>query len=123
MVVIKPLYGIAEAGAYWWSTYFKHHTDKLEMETSTYDPCLLISKATAVGFGVVCMQTDDTLGLSDQQFADEENEQLRFKAKERRELSQETPITFNGCIVTIDQDQTIKLQQKQQGEKLEQVYN
>ncbi|KAF1357214.1 hypothetical protein EJ07DRAFT_129503, partial [Lizonia empirigonia] len=35
MVVVKPLYGIAEAGAYWWATYFRHHTTKLEMETST----------------------------------------------------------------------------------------
>jgi len=29
MVVVKPLYRIAEAGAYWWSTYFKHHIEKL----------------------------------------------------------------------------------------------
>lgn len=123
MVVIKPLYGIAEAGAYWWSTYFKHHTDKLEMETSTYDPCLLISKATAAGFGVIGMQTDDTLGLSNREFANKENKQLRFKAKERQELSQETPIAFNGCIVTIDQDQTVRLQQKRQGEKLENAHD
>jgi hypothetical protein len=43
MVVVKPLYGIAEAGAYWWSTYFKHYTTALDMETSTYDLCLLIT--------------------------------------------------------------------------------
>jgi hypothetical protein len=93
------------------------------METSTYDLCLLISKATAAGFGVIGMQIDDTLGLSDREFANKENEQLRFKAKERQELSQETPIAFNGCIVTIDQNQTVRLQQKRQGEKLEQVYD
>jgi hypothetical protein len=27
MVIIKPLYGIAEAGAYWWAIYFKHHCE------------------------------------------------------------------------------------------------
>jgi hypothetical protein len=39
MVIVKPLYGIAEAGAYWWSIYFKHYCEKLKMEFSTYDPC------------------------------------------------------------------------------------
>ncbi|KAH6667374.1 hypothetical protein B0J14DRAFT_658827 [Halenospora varia] len=33
MVVVKPLYGLAEAGTHWWATYFKHHKEKLQMET------------------------------------------------------------------------------------------
>jgi hypothetical protein len=43
MVVLKPLYGVPEAGMHWWATYSKHHREKLSMEPSTYDPCLLIS--------------------------------------------------------------------------------
>jgi hypothetical protein len=43
MVVLKLLYGVPEAGMYWWATYSKHHKEKLSMEPSTYDPCLLIS--------------------------------------------------------------------------------
>ncbi|MDV3160358.1 MAG: hypothetical protein Q8787_02685, partial [Sweet potato little leaf phytoplasma] len=119
MTVIKPLYGIAEAGAYWWSTYFKHHTDVLQMQTSTYDPCLLISKPTATGFGIVGMQTDDTLGLSDRAFADNETKELRFKAKDKQALTIDNPIDFNGCVVKIDDKGTITLRQKKQGEKLE----
>jgi len=118
MIVVKPLYGIAEAGAYWWSTYFKHHTEKLHMQTSTYDPCLLISKQSAAGFGIVGMQTDDTLGLSDQDFADNETQELRFKAKDKQFLAPDSPIDFNGCVVTIKHG-TITLRQKRQGEKLE----
>lgn len=118
MVVVKPLYGIAEAGAYWWSTYFKHHTEKLDMETSTYDPCLLITKETAAGFGIVGMQTDDTLGLTDRQFATKEDTELRFSAKEKQELMIDAPIVFNGCVVDLDQTGTINLRQKRQGEKL-----
>jgi hypothetical protein len=118
MVVIKPLYGIAEAGTYWWSTYFKHHTEKLQMETSTYDPCLLISRSTAAGVGIVSIQTDDTLGLSDAQFAAKEKEELRFNAKEKEVLTKDTEINFNGCVVTTD-DNTIFLLQKRQGEKLD----
>lgn len=119
MVVIKPLYGIAEAGAYWWSTYFKHHTEKLHMETSTYDPCLLITKVAADGFGIVGMQTDDTLGLSDTQFAETETKELRFSAKNKQYLTFEEPIVFNGCIVATDKNNIITLRQKRQGEKLE----
>lgn len=43
MIVIKPLYGIAEAGLHWWVTYNAHHKEKLGMVTSTYDPRLLIT--------------------------------------------------------------------------------
>ena len=121
MVVIKPLYGIAEAGAHWWATYFKHHTDQLKMKTSTYDPCLLISKGNDGGFGVVGMQTDDTIGLSDSDFAERENHELKvadFKAKPIEQLSHNKPITFNGCILQLSQDGTIALKQKKQGEKL-----
>ena len=54
MVVIKPLYGIAEAGTHWWATYSRHHREKLSMITSTYDPCFLIS-TTEDKFGIVGM--------------------------------------------------------------------
>ncbi|KAK1912816.1 hypothetical protein P3342_004752 [Pyrenophora teres f. teres] len=78
------------------------------METSTYDPCLLISKATdagtTTGFGIVGMQTDDTLGLSDNAFADKEDKELRFKARTN---------------IRLGSDNVITLRQKKQGEKLE----
>ncbi|KAK1914262.1 hypothetical protein P3342_007508 [Pyrenophora teres f. teres] len=97
MVVVKPLYGIAEAGAYWWSTYFKHHTTTLNMETSTYDPCLLISKPPTL----------------------EQPQELRFKAKDKQYLTDTEPIEFNGCTVRLGSDNVITLRQKKQGEKLE----
>jgi hypothetical protein len=79
MVVIRPLYGIAEAGIHWWATYSKHHKDKLFMATSTYDPCLLVT-TTEDGFGIVGMQTDDTIILADEHFSTlEENELLNVK--------------------------------------------
>jgi len=42
MVVLKPLYGIAEAGTYWWATYSKHHKEKLLITTSIFNSCFLI---------------------------------------------------------------------------------
>jgi hypothetical protein len=51
MVVVKPLYDVAEAGIYWFFTYFKHHVEKLQITTSTYDPCFLVTKESAEDVG------------------------------------------------------------------------
>ena len=44
------------------------------MEQSTYDPCLLYTPSN--GFGIVGLQTDDTLFLADQTFADTKETKL-----------------------------------------------
>jgi hypothetical protein len=56
------LYGVAEAGTYYWATYFKHHREKLYITTLTYDPCLLITIAKE-RFAIIRIQTDNTLSL------------------------------------------------------------
>jgi len=120
MVVIKPLYGIAEAGTHWWATYFKHHREKLKMATSTYDPCLLITTPPGP-FGIVGMQTDDTLILCDDEFGRLEETELdkaKFTAKPRERLMTNSPLIFNGCILGKEHNDSIYLRQKKQGEKL-----
>lgn len=120
MVVLKPLYGVAEAGTHWWATYFKHHREKLQMATSTYDPCLLI--AASEQFAIVGMQTDDTLGLSSDRFTaleQEELEKARFTAKPKEILSTDNPLQFNGCVLVLNTDSTISLYQKEQGKKIQ----
>ncbi|KAI9035081.1 uncharacterized protein KD926_004646 [Aspergillus affinis] len=121
MVVQKPLYGIPEAGTYWWATYHKYHREKLEMVISTYDPYLLISTAKEA-FGIVRMQTDDTLILGLNEFAmleEKELAEIKFSAKPRDTLSPENALIFNGCILTQKEgDVTIELRQKEQGKKL-----
>jgi hypothetical protein len=52
MVIIRLLYGIAEAGTYWWVIYSKYYKNKLFMTISTYDPCLLVI-IIKDGFGIV----------------------------------------------------------------------
>jgi hypothetical protein len=74
--VIKPLYGIAEAGVHWWTTYHGHHCKELDMSTSTYDPCLLITNSDANVFGIVGMQTDDTLMLGTPAFSSLEEKKV-----------------------------------------------
>jgi hypothetical protein len=56
------------------------------MTILTYDPCLLVTKESAEEFEVVGMQTDDTLGLNDDNFATRKAEIMSFKAKKRHFL-------------------------------------
>jgi hypothetical protein len=87
------------------------------MGTSTYDPCLLITAADSECFGVVGMQTDDTLGFSNTAFANKESDKLRFMAKEKQSLKTGEPLIFNGCVLTVEGD-ILHLRQKNQGQKL-----
>lgn len=111
LVILKPLYGILEARTHWWLTYHNHHREELLMETSTYDPCLLICTDRDV-FGVVAMQTDDTLILDEKQFSDREEAKLKFTAKPKEHLTANNPISFNGCILSLHEDGSIDLRQK-----------
>jgi hypothetical protein len=123
MIVRKPLYGIPEARTHWWATYYKHHKEKLSMVTSSYDPCLLITTEKET-FGVVGMQTDDTLFLGSEEFATlEENElqKANFSAKLRNELSLTSDLIFNRCVLTQASDDIMTLLQKNQGKKLQLV--
>ena len=123
MIVRKPLYGIPEAGTHWWATYYKLHKEKLSMVTSSYDPCLLITTKKEI-FGVVGMQTDDTLLLGSEQFATLEEEELQrayLSAKPREELSLTSSLIFNECVLTQNSDDTMTLLQKDQGKKLQLV--
>lgn len=122
MRVIKPLYGLAEAGTYWWVTYHNHHLKRLQMATSTYDPCLLISSPENPEFACVGMQTDDTLGLSTEAFSQREDDQLKeasFSAKDKQFLTSAEPLVFNGGIVTLDNNGAITLRQKGQAQRLQ----
>ena len=119
--IIKPLYGIAEAGTHWWATYSKHHQEKLNMVTSTYDPCLLLSRdPTRTTFGIVGMQTDDTLILCNPNFAQMEETKLqeaKLIAKPKDKLTSEKDLMFNGCRIKLA-GENIQVLQKGQSQKL-----
>jgi hypothetical protein len=103
--IVKPLYGIPEAGNHWFRTYHQHHTKMLAMDQSTYDPCLLATHDK--GYGIVGLQTDDTLILADDKFAEAEQTELtkaKFIAKEREKLGPTKLIKFNGAVVTQEGD-------------------
>ncbi|KAF7567022.1 DUF1421 multi-domain protein [Pyrenophora tritici-repentis] len=120
--VIKPLYGIAEAGVHWWTTYHGHHCKELDMSTSTYDPCLLITNSDdADVFGIVGMQTDDTLMLGTTAFLSREEKKIQkaqFRSKPKAMLTPEVQLDFNGCTLTMDASRVLILRQKGQGGRI-----
>ncbi|PVH80071.1 hypothetical protein DL98DRAFT_549327 [Cadophora sp. DSE1049] len=106
-MVVLPLYGIPESGNHWFNTYHKHHVNSLQIETSTYDPCLLISTKESNEFGIVGMQTDDTLILGDNDFLAKEQNGIAkagFITKPIQVLDPSGSLTFNGYTITIDGD-------------------
>jgi hypothetical protein len=119
--VVKPLYGVPEAGNHWFKTYHSHHIDKLLMQQSTFDPCLLYNTEP---FGIVGLQTDDTLILATDSFAEQEQEQLNkagFIAKKREKLTPAHDLKFNGGIIRLETNGSIKLTQERQCKNLKPV--
>ncbi len=72
--IIKLLYGVPKAGNLWFNSYHRHHLEKLSMTQSTYDLRLLYTDNNSCRFGIVGLQTDDTLFLADKTFAIKEEE-------------------------------------------------
>jgi hypothetical protein len=112
--ILRPLYGVPEAGNHWFKTYHEHHINKLQMQQSTFDPCLLHSNDP---FGLVGLQTDDTLILASKKFVDLEEEELQkagFLAKDREQLTVDTSLKFNGGLIQLLPNGTISLTQERQ---------
>ena len=104
--VIKPLYGLAEAGLHWFAIYQKHYCDHLNCVPLSYDPCLLLLKISS-SFGIIGMQTDDTLNLGEPVFIKKEQAKLikaGFKAKAAQILNTGSEGAFNRCIFIVEKD-------------------
>jgi hypothetical protein len=88
------------------------------MEISTYNLCLLITLASFECFGIIEMQTNDIFSLSDDAFAIKKSQKLVFTAKKKQFLIPDNPFFFNKCVLTVNKD-ILRIQQKNQGQKLE----
>ena len=109
--VLRPLYGVPEAGTHWFRTYHRHHIDKLQLATSTFDPCLLYSDQAVVG-----LQTDDTLFLGTAEYIEREEAELKiagYLTKPMERLTYNRDLTFNGGSISRKEDQIDFTQQRQ----------
>ena len=79
--------------------------------TLLYNPYLLITTKKEA-FGVVVMQTDNTLFLAFKEFTtlkDSELQKVHLTAKLRDKLSAKSNLIFNRCIVIIESNSTLHL--------------
>jgi hypothetical protein len=95
------------------------------MSTLTYDPCLLVTNRDADAFGLVGMQTDNTLMLRTAAFSSLEGKKLeeaQFRSKLKTVLTPDVQLDFNGCTLTMKTTEaTLNLKQKGQGGKIKLV--
>ena len=114
--VVRPLYGIPEAGTHWFKTYHTHHIEKLGLTASSFDPCLMFSKQAIVG-----LQTDDTLFTGTTEYLQLEQQKLReaeFPAKPVEKLLSDKDLPFNGAIISTINTDILKLSQQRQCSKI-----
>ncbi len=116
----SPFYGIPEAGVHWFTTYLKHHVEKLGMTSSSHDLCLLYTTDSQSSVrGITCLQTDDTLSAGNTKFmALEEKESKTFQSKPVTILTPGTSFKFNGGLLSKKEDGTLTLSQSHHAQKL-----
>lgn len=120
--VVKPIYGIPEAGFHWYITYLAHHIDTLQIRRSRTYPFLLIKRSNGSLRGLIALQVDDILGLGTPGFLNqEETASQKFLTKTRTYMEAQ-PIEFNGINITEYTD-NISISQFKKIEKLSQSRN
>lgn len=117
--VIRPLHGIAEVDTHWFNAHHRHHIERLNMEPSTFDLFFIYSKnssKTNGNFGVIGLQTDDTLLAANQAFLNEKQKavkEVRFLHKPLKILDENQPLNFNSTTYIIVEN-SIHITQKRQ---------
>ncbi len=113
--IVRPLYGVPEAGLHWFKTYHGFHKRKLGLTPAPHDLCLLFTKhgmsldKVKKPAAITCLQTDDSLCLGNSQFLALEDESTKqFECKPLKKLAVGSSLKFNGTIITKD-DSSIAL--------------
>ena len=107
--VVKPLYGVPEAGNHWFATYHNYYINNFSMTESTYDPCLLQKCEPS---GIIGLHTDETVMLANNTFAAMEEEAIKtakFMTKKQACFSSQMSIKFNGTWIQLASNGDIKL--------------
>ena len=90
---------------------------------STNHPKEERQKADRDSFGIVGIQTNNTLILGDCSFLEQENRELKgakLLAKPTERLTMDNPLMFNGYKLIMDKD-TLSMIQKGQGKRIKKV--
>ncbi len=93
--VKRPLYGLPEAGVHWFATSHRHHVQRLHMQDSAQDKCLLWTERDSPARGIVCLQVDDSPVAGDKTFVKlEQMNSGTFKSRQLVFLGERTSLVF-----------------------------
>jgi transposase InsO family protein len=121
--VLRPLYGLPESGLHWFGTYQKHHIEKLSMQDTEYDPCLLFKSRPEGGLtGAVVLQVDDTLGVGTAEFMKQEDKESVAFVCQPRAILDKNELQFNGFHIQRKAN-TILMHQRDKLSKLDHARN
>jgi hypothetical protein len=92
------------------------------MLTSTYNLCLLVTNSNADTFGIVSIQTNNTIMLRTTKFLllkEKKLKKAQFRSKLKTVLTPNVQLEFNSCTLTMNANKvTLNLRQKGQGGKI-----
>ena len=96
--VVKPLYGLSDAGDYWGETLTENHLKELEMDQVTGDFSLFFKKLKDKLIGLSGTYVDDILPIGDRTFRDSTSATTgrTFDSKPDRYA----PFTFTGVEIS-----------------------
>ena len=77
--VVKPLYGLSDAGDYWGQTLTDHHTKELNMEQATGDFSLIFKRMMNKLIGLSGTYVDDIIRTGDDRFREESTRSTQNK--------------------------------------------
>jgi hypothetical protein len=100
--VIRPLYGVPEAGTHWFRTYHTYYTEELGIVSSMFDLCLLFSDQA-----IIRLQTDDILIAAIPEFIVLEEAKraiANFPTKPIKQLIVDHLLDFNRFSITCESD-------------------
>jgi hypothetical protein len=103
LVLVRPLYGLEEAGLYWFLTYFQYHKEDLGLSQTSLDQCFLYKRDHNELQALVSGQVDNSLALGDAAYMVlEEQKVTRFQHKTAKTLPKTSSIVFNGTAIHQD---------------------
>lgn len=114
--ILRPLYGLADAGDYWHATFLRHLKGDLQMTTTATDLSFHFRRVQDALRGMIATHVDDTLGAGTPEFEqDTLKTASKFEAKPR-ELGN---FTFAGVVIVTNKDGTRTMHQSPYAQKLD----
>lgn len=71
--VMKQLYGIPESGIHWYLTYLEYHVDRVGMQRTRADPCVLYGRQSGQLEGLVLLQVDESFSTRTASYLEKED--------------------------------------------------